>query len=208
MRIILFGPPGSGKGTQAQILKDRYHIPQVSTGEILRGEVEKKTRLGLKAKGFMEKGLLVPDELVLEMVENRLKEENCEKGFILDGFPRNITQAEALDIPIDRVISLDIEEEELIRRLSGRRVCEDCGANYHIVSNRPKSEGICDRCGGKLYQRADDNEDTIKERLGVYERETAPLISFYEVKGPLRRVEGKGAVGEVSERITEVLCKT
>ena len=212
MDLIFLGPPGAGKGTQAKMLVERYGIPQVSTGDILRAAVAEGTELGKKAKEYMEAGKLVPDEVVIGIIEERLKQSDCEKGFILDGFPRTVPQAEALDKvlekmgrKIDHVLTLDVPEEELIRRLTGRRTCKKCGAMYHIIFNPPKVEGVCDKCGGELYQRPDDNEETVRSRLSVYEQQTRPLIDFYEKKGLVRKIDGRGEIKEIFEQIVRIL---
>lgn len=212
MNIILLGPPGAGKGTQAQRVVDRYHIPQISTGDILRAAVKEKRPLGLKAKSFMDEGKLVPDELVIGIIEERLKASDCKKGFILDGFPRTIAQAEALQLilsnmgkSIDHVLNIEVEDEELVRRLTGRRTCKNCGGMFHILFQPPKKEGSCDRCGGPLYQREDDKEETIRTRLKEYQKQTAPLIGYYQRKKMLRPVEGVGGQDRIFERIIRVL---
>ncbi|RLA81911.1 MAG: adenylate kinase [Deltaproteobacteria bacterium] len=212
MNLIFLGPPGSGKGTQAKMLVDKYGIPQISTGDILREAVKEGTPLGKEAKKYMDEGKLVPDEVVVGIVRERLKEPDCTKGFILDGFPRTIPQAEALDKTlqemgkgIDHVLSLEVDREELVRRLSGRRTCKKCGAMYHIIFDPPKKDGVCDRCGGELYQRDDDKEETIRERLRVYEEQTAPLIEYYRKKGLLRPIDGVGKIEEIFARIRETI---
>jgi adenylate kinase len=212
MNLILLGPPGAGKGTQAQKIVDRYHIPQISTGDILRAAVKEKTPLGVKAKGVMDQGKLVPDELVIGIIEERLKAPDCQAGFILDGFPRTTVQAEALQPilsrarkQIDHVINIEVEEEELVRRLTGRRTCKNCGAMFHVLFQPPKKEGICDRCGGPLYQREDDKEETIRTRLKEYQRQTAPLIDYYQRKKTLRSIQGVGGQDEIFEGIVRVL---
>lgn len=213
MIIILLGPPGCGKGTQAQKIMDIMHLPQISTGDMLRRALKEGTELGLKAKKFMESGQLVPDSLVISIMKERIKGGDCEKGFILDGFPRSIPQAEALDLmlneiakKIDFAINFDVPEDELILRISGRRSCPDCGAMYHIKFSPPKKEGICDRCGGKLFQRADDNEETVKNRLKVYNDQTAPLISYYDKKHILRNIfAGGGTPDSVFAKVKEIL---
>ena len=212
MDLIFLGPPGAGKGTQAKMLVERYGIPQVSTGDILRAAVAEGTELGKKAKEYMEAGKLVPDEVVIGIIEERLKQSDCEKGFILDGFPRTVPQAEALDKvlekmgrKIDHVLTLDVPEEELIKRLTGRRTCKKCGAMYHTIFNPPKVEGVCDKCGGELYQRPDDNEETVRSRLSVYEQQTSPLIDFYEKKGLVRKIDGRGEIKEIFDQIVKIL---
>jgi len=215
MNLILLGPPGAGKGTQAQRMVDRYHIPQISTGDILRAAVKDKTPLGVKAKGFMDQGKLVPDELVVGIIEERLKTADCHPGFILDGFPRTIAQAEALQPilskmgrSIDHVVNIEVEDEELVRRLTGRRTCKNCGAMFHIVFHAPKREGVCDRCGGTLYQREDDKEETIRTRLKEYQKQTAPLIQYYQRKKTLRSIQGVGGQEQIFERIVRLLDTT
>lgn len=212
MNLIFLGPPGSGKGTQAKMLVDKYGIPQISTGDILREAVKEGTPLGKEAKKYMDEGKLVPDEVVVGIVRERLKEPDCTKGFILDGFPRTIPQAEALDKTlqemgkgIDHVLSLEVDREELVRRLSGRRTCKKCGAMYHIIFDPPKKDGVCDRCDGELYQRDDDKEETIRERLRVYEEQTAPLIEYYRKKGLLRPIDGVGKIEEIFARVRETI---
>lgn len=215
MNLILLGPPGAGKGTQAQLIVDRYHIPQISTGDILRAAVKGKTPLGVKAKGFMDQGKLVPDELVIGIIEERLKAADCHPGFILDGFPRTIAQAEALQPilskmgrSIDHVVNIEVEDEELVRRLTGRRTCKNCGAMFHIVFHAPKREGICDRCGGTLYQREDDKEETIRTRLKEYQKQTSPLIQYYQQKKTLRSIHGVGGQEQIFEQIVRLLDAT
>jgi adenylate kinase len=212
MDVILLGPPGSGKGTQAQKMGERYHIPQISTGDILRGAVKERTPLGIEAQGYMDQGRLVPDEVVVGIVRERLTASDCNGGFILDGFPRTLPQAEALDATlgemkreIDHVISIEVGNEELLRRLTGRRTCRNCGAMYHVIFNPPAQEGICDACGGELYQRDDDQEDTIRARLKVYEEQTAPLIAYYKNKGLLRTIDGVGEIEEIFQAIVKAV---
>jgi adenylate kinase len=212
MNVILLGPPGSGKGTQAQKIAEQYHIPQISTGDILRGAVKERTPLGVEAQGYMDQGKLVPDEVVVGIVRERLMAADCKGGFILDGFPRTLPQAEALDVTlgemkrgIDHVISIEVDNEELLRRLTGRRTCRTCGAMFHLMFNPPKKDGICDQCGGDLYQRDDDQEATIRARLQVYEEQTAPLIAYYREKGLLRPIEGVGAIEEIFQRIVKAV---
>jgi adenylate kinase len=215
MNLILLGPPGAGKGTQAQRIVERYHIPQVSTGDILRTAVKEGTPLGKKAKAFMDQGQLVPDEVVIGIIEGRLRAPDCNPGFILDGFPRTIVQAEALQAiltkmgkSIDHVINIEVYSEELVHRLTGRRTCKNCGAMFHLLFHPPKREGICDRCGGVLYQREDDKEETIRMRLREYEKQTTPLIQYYQLKNGLRSVQGVGGQDEIFERIVRLLNGT
>ena len=192
MNLILLGAPGAGKGTQAEILCKKLGIPSISTGNILRAAIKDGTPTGLKAKSFMDAGQLVPDEVIIGIVGERLAQSDCANGCILDGVPRTIAQAEAIEkagIRIDAVISIEISEEEILRRMSGRRVCEACGASYNVEAVPPKVEGICDNCGGKLIQRKDDTPETVKERLAVYHRETEPLVDFYAKRGLLKAVE-------------------
>ena len=212
LRLILLGPPGSGKGTQAKLLTEKYKIPQISTGDILREAAKQRTELGLKAKRFMNQGELVPDDVVVGIVEQRLKKEDCERGFLLDGFPRNIEQAHALEgilkklnSQITRTIDLKVGEEELLKRLSGRRVCRECGEGYHIIFDPPTNKDICNKCGGELYQREDDQEDIIKARLSVYTEQNAPLIKYYQEKELLHSVEGKGGIQQIFERIVAAI---
>jgi adenylate kinase len=212
MNIILLGPPGGGKGTQAKLLMERYKIPQISTGDILRDNLKRGTDLGKEAKGYMDKGQLVPDGVVIGIIGDRLKEPDCEKGFMLDGFPRTVPQGEALgkvlaDMgrKIDHVVSIEVPDSELIARLTGRRTCRACGEGYHVMFKAPKKDAVCDKCGGELYQRADDNEETVSNRLKVYGQQTQPLIDYYKQKGLLREIKGMGAIQEIFGRITKVL---
>jgi adenylate kinase len=214
MNVILLGPPGSGKGTQAQKIAEQYHIPQISTGDILRSAVKERTPLGVEAQGYMDQGKLVPDEVVVGIVRDRLMVSDCKKGFIMDGFPRTLPQAEALDATlgemkweIDHVISIEVDNEELLRRLTGRRTCRTCGAMFHLMFNPPKKDGICDQCGGELYQRDDDQEETIRARLQVYDEQTAPLIAYYREKGLLRTIDGVGKIEEIFQAIVKALEK-
>ncbi len=215
MNLILLGPPGAGKGTQAQRMVERYRIPQISTGDILRAAVKDSTPLGTKAKGFMDQGKLVPDEVVIGIIAERLKAKDCNSGFILDGFPRTIPQAEALEPilaklakKIDHVINIEVDSEELVRRLTGRRTCKNCGAMFHVLFQPPKKEGACDRCGGTLYQRADDNEEAIRTRLKEYEKQTTPLIQYYQGKKSLRSIVGVGGPDQIFGQIVHVLDAT
>jgi adenylate kinase len=212
MDVILLGPPGSGKGTQTQKMVERYHMPQISTGDILRAAVKEKTPLGVEAKQYMDQGRLVPDEVVVGIVRDRLKNPDCNGGFILDGFPRTVPQAEALKSTlkamkrgIEHVISIEVNKEELIRRLTGRRTCRNCGAMYHLSFDPPTKEGVCNKCGGKLYQRDDDKEETIKARLKVYEEQTAPLIAYYKNTGLLRTIQGVGAPEKIFQEIVKAI---
>ncbi|MCJ7547396.1 MAG: adenylate kinase [Deltaproteobacteria bacterium] len=214
MDLILLGPPGSGKGTQAKKMVERYHLPQISTGDILRAALKEKTPLGLEAKQYMDQVTLVPDEVVVGIVRDRLKASDCTGGFILDGFPRTVPQAEALGTTlktmnrdIDHVISIEVDNAELLKRLGGRRTCRNCGAMYHLVFDPSKKEGVCDKCGGVLYQRDDDQEKTIRERLKVYDEQTAPLIAYYRGKGLLRAIDGIGKVEEIFQRIVAAIGK-
>lgn len=208
MNLVLFGPPGAGKGTQAQFLVENYSIPQISTGDMLRSAVKSKSEIGLEAKAVMEAGGLVSDSIVLRLVKERLSENDCIKGFVLDGFPRTITQAEVLlemldkmSKKIEHVISIELENAEVVKRLSGRRTCSACGKGFHIVYDPAKVEGICDICGSVLIQREDDSEQTVKNRLEVYDLQTAPLKAYYETKGLLRNVNGSGTIKDVQKQI-------
>jgi adenylate kinase len=212
MRLILLGPPGAGKGTQAKTIEKEYGIPQISTGDILREEVVANTELGKLASSFMSKGSLVPDEVVIEVMRERLNRQQYEQGWILDGFPRTLAQAEALDgaigakeAGIDFVLSLAADEKELVQRLTGRRICERCTEVFHLSFRPPQSPGVCDRCGGPLIQREDDREETILRRLRVYEAETAPLLDYYRRKGKLREVPAAGSPEAVRGRIGQIL---
>jgi adenylate kinase len=212
VNLILLGPPGAGKGTQALKIVERFHIPQISTGDILRAAVKEKTPLGMKAKAFMDRGQLVPDELVIGIIEERLKASDCRQGFILDGFPRTIAQAEALQSIltkigkfIDYVVNIEVDPEELVRRLTGRRTCKNCGGMFHISFHPPRKEGVCDRCGGSLYQREDDQEETIRNRLDAYQKQTAPLIRYYQQINRLRPIQGMGDQDEIFERVARLL---
>jgi adenylate kinase len=215
MNLVLLGPPGAGKGTQAQMIVERFRIPQISTGDILRKAVKEESPLGKEAKAFMDQGKLVPDKVVIGIIDERLRKPDCGPGFILDGFPRTIAQAEALQPilarigkSIDHVINIEVDPEELVRRLTGRRTCKDCGAMFHILFQPTQREGICDRCGGTLYQREDDKEETIRTRLKEYERQTAPLIQYYQLKGTLRSIQGTGGLEQIFGRIAGLLGGT
>jgi adenylate kinase len=212
MRIIFLGPPGAGKGTQAKMLIERYGIPQISTGDILRAAVKEGTPMGKKAKEYMDAGKLVPDEVVIGIMQDRLKEPDCSKGFILDGFPRTVAQAEALEkmlkelnMPINKVLALNVPDEVLLERLTGRRTCKSCGQMYHIKFDPPKKENVCDKCGGELFQRDDDKEETIKNRLSVYHAQTAPLLDFYGSKGLVEKIDGTKSPDEIFNAIIKVL---
>ena len=212
MKLVLLGAPGAGKGTQAKKLIEKYHIPQISTGDLLRAAVAAGTPLGKEAKSYMDKGELVPDRVVLGMVEERLKQDDCRKGYILDGFPRNTLQAEALDrilgalgMSMDAALSVDVPFDDLMKRLTGRRTCKACGQMYNVYFNPPKGEGKCDKCGGTLFQRDDDREETIKKRLEVYNAQTAPLIGYYKGKGILKSVNGTGGIDEIFKSVCSAL---
>ena len=208
MKLILLGAPGAGKGTQAEILCDRLQIPTISTGNILRAAVKNGTPTGLKAKAFMDAGKLVPDEVIIGIISERLQEDDCKNGYILDGVPRTIAQAEALEkagVLFDAVVSIEISDETIMERMGGRRVCESCGASYHVVAVPPKKEGVCDRCGGKLVQRKDDAPETVKSRLDVYHQETEPLKDFYAKRNLLKTVENQSTVEATTAAILKVL---
>ena len=208
MKLILLGAPGAGKGTQAEILCKELDIPTISTGNILRAAIKNGTPTGLKAKSFMDAGQLVPDEVIIGIITERLAEDDCKNGYILDGVPRTIAQAEAMEkagIVFDAVVSIEISDETIMERMSGRRVCESCGASYHLVAVPPKTEGICDKCGGKLVQRKDDAPETVKARLEVYHKETEPLKGFYEARGVLKTVDDQPTVEGTTREILRVL---
>ncbi len=211
MKIVLLGPPGAGKGTQAEQISSRYNIPHISTGDIFRKNISEKTELGVEAKGYMDKGLLVPDELTIEIVKNRLGQDDCKNGFLLDGFPRTVEQAEALDSflskKIDIALLIEVPRENILDRMTGRRVCPACGASYHVKFNPPKIENKCDKCNSALIQRKDDIEETVKARLGVYYKQTEPLASYYKSSGVLRTVDGTNDIGIVFEEIIGILGK-
>ena len=202
MNLILLGAPGAGKGTQAAVISERLNIPQISTGNIIREALRSGTEMGLKAKSFIDAGKLVPDEVVIGIIKERLANDDCKDGFILDGFPRTIPQAEALDemgVAIDKVIDFEVPDDVIVTRLSGRRVCEKCGRPYHLIDLKPRVEGICDDCTGALIQRKDDQIDTIKNRLEIYHSETEPLKGYYEAQGKLVTVEGQEEVADTSK---------
>lgn len=212
MRIVLLGPPGAGKGTQAKKIAGEFGVPHISTGDMFRKAVAEKTPMGIKADEFMKKGLLVPDEIVVGIVDERLRLPDCQKGFILDGFPRTVAQAESLEeilskqgLKLDAAVNFEVPQEELIERFTGRRVCESCGASYHIKYNPPKEAGICDKCGSKVVTRPDDRIETVTERLKVYEEQSRPLVQFYKDKGLLIDIDGTKSIDEVFEKIVSRL---
>lgn len=212
MNVVLFGPPGSGKGTQAQFIVEKYKIPQISTGDMLRAAVKANSPLGVVAKSIMDTGGLVSDEIVLQLVNERVSQIDCADGFILDGFPRTIPQADSLivllsslDKKIDIVISLDVDSKELVVRLSGRRTCSSCGKGFHVLYNKPTSDGVCDTCGSNLVQRDDDSEATVKNRLNVYEQQTSALKSYFADLGILHSVPGSGSIDQIQKQISAVL---
>ena len=204
MNLILLGAPGAGKGTQAEFICQHFDIPAISTGNIIREALKSGTEMGLKAKVYTEAGQLVPDEIVIGIINERLAKDDCKKGFLLDGFPRTIPQAEALDamgIVIDKVVDIDVPDEVIVNRMSGRRVCEKCGASYHVVNKKPAVEGVCDLCAGALVQRKDDHPDTVLERLRVYHEKTEPLKAYYEKQNKVFSVDGQGDISEISKQI-------
>ncbi|WP_353463464.1 adenylate kinase [Mammaliicoccus sciuri] len=212
MNIILMGLPGAGKGTQASEIVKKYPIPHISTGDMFRKAIKEETDLGKEAKSYMDRGELVPDEVTIGIVRERLAEEDAKKGFLLDGFPRTVEQADALneilsdlDRKVDAVINIEIAEEELMNRLTGRRICEVCGTTYHLVFNPPKVEGVCDLDGGKLYQREDDNPETVANRLSVNVKQTKPLLDFYENQGVLKNIDGSRQIDNVTEDVIQIL---
>jgi len=214
MRLLIMGRPGAGKGTQAANIKEYYGIPHISTGDMFRAAIKEGTELGKLAKSYMDKGALVPDEVTIGIVKERLLKDDCKKGFLLDGFPRNVLQAEALDsfmkeqgISLDAVLDVNVDASILIRRIVGRRICKTCGATYHIDFNKPKKEGICDNCGTPLIQRADDTIETAGSRLEVYDKQTAPLLAYYEKQNLLKTVNGDQELNKVFEDIKAVLAK-
>lgn len=207
MRLVMLGPPGSGKGTQAKIITQKHGIPQISTGDLLRAAIKEGTDLGLKAKTFIDEGKLVPDNLVLQLLKARIQKEDCKSGFILDGYPRNLTQAKQLNsiTDIDLVINIDVDNNIILERITGRRTCKNCDEIFHIIYNPPKEEMICDKCSGKLYQRDDDTEDTVKKRLATYEEQTKPLIEFYTNKKKLKTLKSDGTIEEMSQKVKDLL---
>ena len=212
MKIVLLGPPGAGKGTQAKSISNRYSIPHISTGDIFRKNISENTPLGIEAKSYMDNGQLVPDEVTINMVKDRLQQDDCKNGYLLDGFPITVHQAEALDNfltereeSIDTALLIEVPKEFILERMTGRRVCPSCGASYHIKFNPPTNDGKCDLCGSDVIQRKDDTEETVKERLDVYENQTQPLIDFYKNKKQLSVVDGTQAINEVFESICKIL---
>jgi adenylate kinase len=212
MKLVFLGAPGAGKGTQAKKLVDKYKIPQISTGDILRAAVAAGTPLGKEAKSYMDKGELVPDSVVIGLVKERIARDDCKNGYILDGFPRNTAQAEVLDkvlaemkAPLDAAVDVDVDKDILMKRLTGRRTCKGCQQMYNIYFSAPKKEGVCDKCGGELFQRGDDKEETIKRRLDVYDAQTAPLMDYYKKKGILKSVKGTGSIDEIFSKVCSVI---
>jgi len=212
MRLVFLGAPGAGKGTQAKKLVEKYKIPQISTGDILRAAVAADTPLGKEAKSYMDKGELVPDSVVIGLVKERIAQDDCKKGYILDGFPRNTAQAEVLDkvlsemkAPLDAAVDVDVDRDILLKRLTGRRTCKNCQQMYNIYFSTSKKEGVCDKCGGELFQRNDDKEETIKRRLDVYDAQTAPLMDYYKKKGILKSVKGTGSIDEIFSKVCSVI---
>ena len=204
LRTILLGPPGAGKGTQAVKIVEKYNIPHISTGDIFRENIKNQTELGKRAKAYMDRGELVPDELVVEIATDRLTKYDCKNGFLLDGFPRTIFQAEKLDEfltqrgeKLDKVINIDVEKDALVKRITGRRVCKSCGASYHVVNIPPKKDGICDLCSGELIQRADDTEETVLNRIDVYNKQTKPLVDYYDKAGVIINIDGNKDLDDV-----------
>ncbi|MEC0184493.1 adenylate kinase [Paenibacillus peoriae] len=212
MNILIMGPPGAGKGTQADVIVKEFGIPHISTGDAFRLAMKQGTPIGIKAKEYIDKGELVPDDVTIGIVEERLQQSDCKKGFLLDGFPRTLAQAEALDqilgrlnTKLDNVVNLKVDRDNLLARITGRRVCKSCGSSYHVVFNPPKVEGICDKDGGELYQRPDDNEDSVRTRLDEYSNKTAPLLTFYENQNLLRHIDGEQDIDVVSQNIVSLL---
>ena len=213
MRLVLLGPPGAGKGTQARMLEKRFGVPQVASGDLLRTAVRKKSALGREAKRFMDKGALVPDDLVLKLVEERLSQPDAASGFILDGFPRTVAQAETLSAmlktagqrQLDKAVAIIVPDEEIVKRISGRRTCKNCGAMYHLIYDPPRNHNLCNSCNGELYQRDDDAEDTVRMRLEVYAATMRPLLEYYERAGLLKQIDGIGRPEEIQQRIVEAL---
>ena len=214
MKIIMLGAPGAGKGTQADMITKKYNVPHISTGDIFRANIKNGTELGKKAKGYMDQGLLVPDSLVVDLVIDRIHQDDCKEGYVLDGLPRTIPQAEALDAAlaaeneeIDAAIDVEVPDDNIVNRMSGRRACLKCGATYHIVYNAPETEGVCDNCGSELVQREDDKPETVLNRLSVYHKETQPLIDYYNQKGKVAEIDGTQDLNAVFADIEKVLNK-
>lgn len=210
MKIILLGAPGAGKGTQAEIISDKYNIPTISTGNIIRAALKNGTEMGLRAKAYIDSGRLVPDDVVIGIIEERLAQPDCQNGFILDGFPRTIPQAEALDnmgFAVDAALSIEVPDGEIVKRMSGRRVCEKCGASYNICFKKPQADGICDACGGKLVTRKDDEPDTVIDRLNIYHKQTEPLKTYYQAQNKLLTVDGRKGVDETKELVLGILSE-
>lgn len=210
MKLILLGAPGAGKGTQAEIISEKYNIPTISTGNIIRAALKNGTEMGLKAKAYIDSGRLVPDDVVIGIIKERLAQDDCNGGFILDGFPRTIPQAEALDnmnIAVDAALSIEVADREIVKRMSGRRVCEKCGASYHTEFKKPQKDGICDACGGALVIRKDDEPDTVLDRLDIYHKQTEPLKSYYKAAGKLITVEGQKNVEDTTNLVLAALSE-
>ncbi|MBA9087358.1 adenylate kinase [Fontibacillus solani] len=212
MNILFMGPPGAGKGTQAEAIVNEFGIPHISTGDAFRLAIKQATPVGVQAKEYMDKGLLVPDDVTVGIVRERLQQSDCEKGFLLDGFPRTLSQAEALEEllsglgrKLEHVVNLKVDRNKLLARLTGRRICKSCGSTFHVLFNPPVQEGVCDKCGGELYQRSDDNEESVGTRLDEYINKTAPLLKFYEDKGLLRQVDGEQEIDTVTKEIVSIL---
>lgn len=212
MNVILLGPPGAGKGTQSRRLSENLKIPQISTGDLLRAARKEKTALGLKAESYMVSGQLVPDDLVIQMIREKLKTPECRQGYILDGFPRTLEQAKALDQTlagngsvIDHVVDIQVKPEELVNRLSGRRQCSQCSENFHVTFHPAKVEGVCDRCQGQLFQREDDKESVVRKRLEVYQKQTSPLVAYYQQKGILKSVQGAGSIDTIFRDVVKAV---
>jgi len=212
MNILIMGPPGAGKGTQASRIASFYEIPHISTGDMFRAEIKQGSDLGKKIKSYLDSGQLVPDEVTVEVVKKRLQQADTQKGFLLDGFPRTIPQAEALDgilkemgRSLDLVINIKVDPQVLLDRMTGRRVCQKCGATYHVVNQPPRVEGVCDQCGGELYQRSDDTVETVSNRLDVYQKQTAPLLEYYQQRGIVAEINGEQSIDDVFKEIQEVI---